>query len=214
LPFERPDYLNFCIKIFDRCKCKTIVHIGDLVDLNSCNFFDKNPDGKSPRDEMELVDKKLARWYSALEGRPVYLCFGNHDLIITRRAFKFGLPTRVIRTFDDIWKFPVNWQGADSWTFDGVRYLHGTGLSGRNAHIKAAELGRQSSVIGHSHSSGGQITYLVSENDRIFGMNVGTGLDRKLYAFAYQQDMIRKPVLGCGVVTDRGKYCQWFPMEI
>jgi hypothetical protein len=182
------------------------------VDFNSCNFFDRNPDGKSPIDEMEQVDRKLKRWYDCFP--QVHLCLGNHDLLVSRRAFKFGLPSRVIRSFPDIWDFPVGWQANNSWEFDGVRYMHGTGLSGRNAHIKAAELNRQSTVIGHSHSSGGQISYLVSENDRIFGMNCGTGLDRKLYAFAYQLDVIRKPVLGCSIVSDRGKYCQFFPMDL
>ncbi|MCX5657960.1 MAG: hypothetical protein NTZ48_07090 [Candidatus Omnitrophica bacterium] len=87
------------------------------------------------------------------------------------------------------------------------------GLSGERAHIKAAEQGRQSTVIGHMHSTGA-INYLVSENDRIFGMNVGCGIDRKTYAFEYGRELLKKPVLGCGVVTDKGKYCQFFPMEL
>lgn len=214
LPFERPDYLNFCIKIFDRCKCKTIVHAGDLVDFHSCSFYEHNPDGKSPADEMLEVDKRLKRWYDAFSDKPVYVCKGNHDSLIERRARAFGLPSRTLKTFSNIWNFPLNWQEADSWEFDNVRYMHGTGLTGRNAHIKAAELNRQSTVIGHAHCSGGQIAYLCSERDRIFGMNVGCGIDRKLYAFTYGVNILKKPVLGCGVVTDNGKYVQWFPLDL
>ena len=210
IPFERPDYLNFCIEIFDRCKCKKIVHIGDLVDNHAISYHEHDPDGKSPKDEMEEVDKHLKRWFGTFS--EMYLCLGNHDKLVSRKSKTFGLPNRAIKSFREIWNLPIGWREDYSWEFDGVRYTHGTGLSGQHAHIKAAEQNRQSTVIGHMHSGGGQISYLVSENDRIFGMNVGCGIDRKTYAFEYGRDFIKKPVLGCGVVTDKGKFCQFFPM--
>ena len=91
--------------------------------------------------------------------------------------------------------------------------MHGTGFSGQYAHIRAAEANRQSTVIGHTHSTAAS-NYLVSENDRIFAMNIGCGIDRKTYAFEYGRDLPKKPVLACGVVTDKGKYCQVFPMDL
>jgi len=91
--------------------------------------------------------------------------------------------------------------------------MHGAGLSGKNAHIKAAEQNRQSTVIGHTHSTGA-VNYLVSERDRIFAMNVGCGINRKTYAFEYGRELLNKPVLGCGVITDKGQFAQFFPMII
>jgi hypothetical protein len=58
------------------------------------------------------------------------------------------------------------------------------------------------------------VKYLVSERDRIFGMGVGCGIDRRTYAFEYGRDFNQKPFIGCGVVTDEGKYAQVFPMEL
>ena len=53
----------------------------------------------------------------------------------------------------------------------GVRYQHGTGYSGKYAHIQAAYDNRQSTVVGHTHSSlGGE--YIANYKDRIFGMNL------------------------------------------
>jgi hypothetical protein len=161
---------------------------------------------------MQEVDKHLKRWFGAFP--EIYLCLGNHDRLVDRKSKTFGLPNRAIKSFRDIWNFPIGWKEDYSWEFDNVRYTHGTGLCGQHSHIRAAEQNRQSTVIGHTHSGGGQITYLVSENDRIFGMNVGCGIDRKTYAFEYGRDFIKKPVLGCGVVTDKGKFCQFFPMII
>ena len=89
--------------------------------------------------------------------------------------------------------------------------MHGNGLSGKNAHIKAAEQNRQSTVIGHTHSTLA-VNYLVSERDRIFGANCGCGIDRHSYAFAYGKEFLNKPALGCAVVTDYGQFVQVFPM--
>lgn len=203
--------MNFCIEIFDRCKCEIIVHIGDLVDNHAISYHEHDPNGRSPADEMEEADIHLKRWFDAFP--KLYLCKGNHDRLVSRKSNTFGLPDRAIRSFREMWNFPIGWLDDFSWEFYGVRFTHGTGLSGERAHIKAAEQGRQSTVIGHTHSTGA-VNYLVSENDRIFGMNVGSGIDRKSYAFEYGRDIIKKPFLGCGVVTDKGEFAQVFPMSI
>lgn len=161
---------------------------------------------------MKEADRELAKWFKAFP-KNVYLCLGNHDRLPDRRRRFVGLPERCFQPFRKIWNLPDGWRDAYAWEIDQVRYSHGTGLSGENAHIKAATLNRQSTVIGHVHSVGA-INYLVSEKDRIFGMNVGCGIDRKSYAFEYGRDYHKKPVLSCGVVTDRGTLCQLFPMEL
>ena len=67
--------------------------------------------------------------------------------------------------------------------------------------------------MGHTHSVGG-IEWSANEKDIIFGMNVGSGISRHKYAFAYGKDTRRKPVLGVGVVTDRGRHAQFMPMDL
>lgn len=160
---------------------------------------------------MAEADTHLKRWFGAFP--ELFLCRGNHDRLIDRKANTFGLPNRAFKSFREIWNFPLGWQDDFSWEFYGVRFMHGTGFSGQNAHIKAAESSRQSCVIGHTHSTLAT-NYLVSEKDRIFAMNVGCGIDRHAYAFNYGRDLPKKPALGCGVVTDKGKYCQVFAMPL
>ena len=211
IPFELPNYLDFCLQIFKRCKCDTFVHIGDLVDNHAISYHEHDPNGKSPEEEMKEADEHLKRWFKAFPS--LFLCRGNHDRLVDRKCKTSGLPDRVFKPFRDIWKLPKGWRDEFNFEIDEVRYTHGTGLMGSNAHITAASQNRQSTVIGHTHSTGA-INYLVSEKDRIFGMNVGCGLDRRTYAFEYGRDFTKKPVIGCGVVTDNGKYCQFFPMEL
>ena len=211
LPFERPDYLDFCLDIQKRCHCGRVIHIGDLVDNHAISYHEHDPNGQSPTDEMEEADKHLKDWFKAFP--KVYLCRGNHDSLIDRKGKTVGLPKRAFRQFRDIWNLPNGWIDGFEFEFDGVLYKHGTGFSGRYAHVAAAERSRQSTVIGHTHSSLG-VEYIVSSKDRIFGVNVGCGIDRKKYAFAYGKDFPRKPVVGCGIVTDRGQYVQAFPMSL
>ncbi len=210
-PFCHPHYLDFCLDIKERVKCATVVHIGDLVDNHAISYHKHDPNGRSPEDEIREAKTHLQAWFKAFPR--LFLCRGNHDRLVDRKGKTVGLPDCVFKPFRDIWGLPRGWVDDFSFEIDGVRYTHGTGLSGDNAHIKAASKNRQSTVIGHVHHVGA-INYLVSEKDRIWGMNVGCGIDRKTYAFEYGRDFTKKPFLGAGVVTDHGKYCQVFPMEI
>lgn len=180
-----------------------------MVDFHAISFHEHNPNGLSALDEMNEVDKHLKKWKECFP--QMFICRGNHDRLPTRKATFNGMPDRVMKSFREIWNFPIGWQDDFTWEFYGVRFMHGTGFSGQNAHIKAAEANRQSTVIGHVHSVGA-VNYLTSERDRIFAMNVGSGIDRKSYAFNYGRDLPKKPFLGCGVVTDKGQFAQVFPM--
>lgn len=211
LPFELENYLEFCLEIYNRCKCKTVVHIGDLVDNHSISYHEHNPDGKSPKDELIEAKEHLKHWFKAFPR--LFLCRGNHDSLVDRKGKTVGLPEEVFKPYREIWDLPKSWR--DDWDFElnGVRFQHGTGYSGKYGHIQAAYDNRQSTVIGHTHSSlGGE--YIANYKDRIFGMNVGCGIDRKKYAFTYGRDFRFKPIIGCGIVSDCGSYWQTFAMEL
>jgi len=211
LPFEHRNYLEFCKEIQQRCKCKKVVHIGDLVDNHAISYHEVDPDGWSPEHEMREADKHAQAWFKAFP--EVKLCRGNHDVLVDRKGKTVGLPRRCFMPYRDIWGLPKGWEDDFEFVINGVLYKHGTGMSGRYAHVQAAERARMSTIIGHTHSSAG-VEYIVSSKDRIYGMNVGSGIDHKKYAFTYGKDFPRKPVLSCGVTTDRGKFCQVFPMSI
>jgi len=212
LPFEHKDYLAFCIRIKKAFKCSEVVHIGDLVDNHAISYHEHDPDGWSPADEMEEVDKHLKKWFRAFPN--VKLCIGNHDNLVDRKSKTVGLPSRCFRSFREMWNLPTGWVDAFSHVIDGVCYTHGSSC-GKLAHLQHAIDNRMSTVIGHVHSSAG-VEYTASEKDVIFGMNVGSGIDRKRYAFAYGKGFRKKPILGCGLVTytKHGTNAQFIPMEL
>jgi len=212
LPFEKEGYLDFCLDIYKRVKCSKVVHIGDLVDNASMSFHhDIDPNGKSPKDEIEEAKRHLQDWYKAFP--KVFFCIGNHDRRVDLKGKHLGLPECVFRPFREIWDLPKGWIDAFSHEIDGVRYQHGTGYSGETAHLKSAYNNRQSSVIGHTHSGAG-IGYLANEKDCCFAMNVGSGIDRNKIAFEYGKEFKKKPIVSAGVVTDKGRYCQIFQMPL
>lgn len=211
IPFELPDYLEFCLQIKERCKCETIVHIGDLVDNHAISYHEHDPNGLSPADEIRLAKKHLEKWYKAFP--ELSLCRGNHDRMVDRKGRTVGLPEEVFRPFREIWDLPKNWRDDFAFEIYNVCFMHGTCYSGDSAHLKASYNNRKSTVIGHTHSHGA-VGYIANEKDCIFGMNVGCGIDRKKYAFTYGRDFTKKPIVGCGIVSDYGKYAQFFPMQL
>jgi hypothetical protein len=62
------------------------------------------------------------------------------------------------------------------------------------------------------HTKAG-IQWYVGRHYKIFGMNVGCGIDHKSYAMAYAYDF-PKPVISCGVVLNNGKLPIVEPMEL
>lgn len=209
LPFEHPKYLDFLLDIKDRVKCGTVVCLGDFVDNHSLSFHhDIDPNGCSPADEINEARKHAQKWYKAFP--ELLYSFGNHCKRVDLKARHVGLPEDVFKPFRDIWGLPKGWKDAYSHEIDGVRYIHGTGFTDSE---KCAVVNRQSTVMAHIHhnlKSG----FMASAKDRILHMSVGCGIDINRYAFEYNRDFARRPLLGCGIVSDRGRYVQVFPMEI
>jgi len=213
IPFERRGYLEFCKRIHDYYKCTTVVHIGDLVDNHAISYHEHDPNGWSPAEEMRQADKILKRWFKAFPN--VYLCRGNHDVLVDRKSKTVGLPRRCFRDFRDMWNLPRGWIDGFDFIINDVLYTHGTGYSGKTGHIMAAFDNRMSTVTGHLHAVAG-VEYLANSKSLIFGMAVGCGIDDKKHAFDYGKGFRRKPIVSCGVVstTKHGTNAFVFPMEI
>lgn len=208
LPFVHPKYLRFCQDMAAKYDAERIVFIGDVVDWHSVSYHEVDPDGLSAGDEMKLTRRMLKRWVAAFPKADV--CIGNHDARLHRKMMTHGMPAGALRSYKDLWETP-GWNWGEEFVHDGVKYTHGTGLSGQTAALYRAMRNRISVVIGHTHSFGG-VQYHASENDLIFGLNVGCGIDIRAYSFAYAAPFVNRPTLGCGlVVSDHEAY--FLPME-
>jgi len=209
IPFEHPRYLDFCLDTFRAWKVEHVHLIGDIVDQHALSFWEHSPNGYSAEDEAIAAAQKLKVWRRRFKRATVSV--GNHDARHYRTARRAGIPDRYLRSYAEIWDTP-DWDWRESHIMDGVLYEHGTGTSGKDAAINRALQKRCSTVIGHVHSFAG-VKWHANDFDRVFGMNVGCGIDIDRYAFEYAKPFPVRPVLGCGIVID-GKYAYFEPMAI
>lgn len=209
-PFCHKDYRNFCYTVFNKYKVTDIIHIGDEVDNHALSFHQHDPEGDGIKSEAEKAQINLEKWYRTFPD--VNVLVGNHSALPYRQATTVGIPKKFIKAYEEIWEAPKGWKWHMDYYIDHVKYTHGTGNSGQNGAINLALRGRQSTVIGHIHSFGG-VSYHANENDLIFGMNVGCGIDTKAYAFEYGRNFINKPTLGCGIVIG-GQNAIFVPMNL
>ncbi len=200
LPFSHPMYLKFVQDTFKEYKCDTFVHIGDFADQHAvAPNYDPDPAGMSSGQEGDAVRVAAKAWYKAFPKLKV--CIGNHDERHFRSARLMGVADSFLKGYKELWQTPNGWDWDFKFKIDGVLYEHGTGTSGKNAALMRAIDRRQSTVIGHTHTFAG-ISFHANDESRIFGMNVGCGIDLRAYAFNYGRDQVVRPVLGCGVIIN------------
>jgi hypothetical protein len=113
-----------------------------------------------------------------------------------------------------MWNLPDTWEDDFQFEINGVMYQHGN-RCGKNAHLQTAQDNAMSTVVGHSHSWAG-VAYWANERNLMFGMNVGSGIDRHSYAMDYGKGFATKPIISCGVVsyTKHGVNATVYPMEL
>lgn len=197
-PFCLDSYLDFNARLYTKYHCNEVIFIGDIIDAHAWNYHESDPDGLSVGDELSLSVKRLKRWYNIFPKATVL--FGNHDLLIARKAKTAGLSARFLKDFKDVIEAPKAWEFKHEYVKNNVLYTHGS----TGDAIKRARESRISTVQGHLHSKS-FVEYSVSIKDKIFGMNVGCGIDKDAYVFEYGKSLTKKPIIGSGLVLDNGR---------
>ena len=193
LPFELDNYFNFCIHQYRKYSCNKIIFIGDIIDNHYASYHEESSDAMGGGDELDLAINKLKKWYKFFPVADVML--GNHDILIMRKAQTSKIPTKWIKNYKDVLETP-GWNFVDSIVYDNVFYHHGIGSK---AHMKAQK-NMMSTVGGHWHTES-FVHWYVGKMQKVFGMQVGCGVDDKSFAMAYAK-WFPKSAIGCGVVID------------
>ena len=110
-----------------------------------------------------------------------------------RKAQSGGVPSQWIREYKDVLNTP-GWRFVTSVEIDDVLYIHG---EAGTAFTKARS-DMRSTVQGHLHTQA-YTQYSVGANSRVFGCQVGCGIDATAYAMAYMK-VGKKPAIGCAVI--------------
>lgn len=204
-PFSLDEYLDFCVSVSKKFKTTHTIFIGDIIDNHYSSYHETDPNGLSAKDELDVALERVAKWYKAFPIADV--CIGNHDRLIARKAQTSGIASAWLRDYNEVLGCP-GWNFQESFEYDGVQYIHGEGGTARTKMRHDL----QSTVQGHLHNQA-YIEYSVGNKFRVFGMQVGCGVDRKSYAMAYGKNF-KKPIISCGVVLDSGTQPMVIPMEL
>lgn len=195
-PFILEGYLEFCKGLYKKYKCSDVMFVGDIIDNHYSSYHETDPDGLSAVDELHMAMEQIKKWYKAFPKAKVTI--GNHDRIISRKAFSNGISKSWVKTIPDLLETP-NWTFAESFIINDILFVHGDGRSAKSR----ASGDLISTVQGHYHSSG-YIEYFVGRRFKIFAMQLGCGIDHKSYAFAYGKNY-KKPHINAGVILDNGR---------
>jgi metallophosphoesterase superfamily enzyme len=192
-PFCLDGYLEFCKDVYAKHNCNKVVFIGDIIDNHYSSYHETDADGMGGGQELDLAIAKIAKWYEAFP--EAHVTIGNHDRLIMRKAQTGGIPTKWIKKYKEVLETPL-WQFTERVVIDGVQYVHGEAGTAK-AKCRADMM---STVQGHLHTQA-YTEWFVGANFKIFGMQVGCGIDHHSYAMAYAKSG-KKPAIGCGVVID------------
>ena len=190
-PFCLDNYLEHCVETYNKYKCDEVVFIGDIIDNHASSYHETDPDGHSAGQELKMAIQRIKQWYQAFPKATVII--GNHDRLIMRKAYSSGLSKMWIKDYAEVLGTP-GWNFTESIEIDDVLYIHGEGGTAR-ARVRRD---LQSIVQGHLHSQA-YIDWCVGAKFKLFGMQVGCGIDHKSYAMAYGKEG-PKPAIACGVV--------------
>ena len=190
-PFDLDSYFDHCVEVYERYNCNRVVFIGDVIDNHYSSYHETDADGMGGGQELQLAIDRLARWYHRFPDADVTV--GNHDRIIMRKAQTGGVPKQWIREYSEVLNTP-RWNFVTSVEIDDVLYIHGEAGTAKTK----ARADMRSTVQGHLHTQA-YTEYFVGANSRVFGCQVGCGIDAKSYAMAYMKSG-KKPAVGCAVV--------------
>jgi len=190
-PFELDGYLDYCQETYAKYNCNQVVFIGDILDNHAFSYHEPDPSGLSAGNELKLAKKFVKKWYKAFPIADVLI--GNHDRLAARKMMTGGVPLAWLKSYNDVLG-TSNWNWTERIVYDDVQYVHGEGGTARTK----SKNDMMSTVQGHIHTQA-YVEWAVGRNFKVFGMQVGCGVDGGSYAAAYAKNF-KKQAIGCGVV--------------
>ena len=195
-PFCLDEYLDWCLEQYHTYNCNEVIFIGDVIDNHYSSYHETSADGMGGLDELELAIKRISRWYDAFPKATVII--GNHDRIIMRKAQTSAIPSKWIKSYKEVLEVP-DWNFVERYELNDVQYIHGEGGAARSK----CRADMMNTVQGHLHTQC-YTEHYVGKNFRVFGTQVGCGINHKSYAMAYAK-YGKRPAVGCAVVLNDGE---------
>lgn len=200
VPYHHPDTYQFLKSIKNKYSPTRIVNLGDEVDYHAMSFHDSDPDLFSAGHELQKAIEYLEQFYELFP--KMDLVESNHGSMVYRKGKHHGVPRSIMKSYRDILQAPKGWQ----WHADlelklpnknKVYFCHGIGSN----VLKVSQEMSMCVVQGHYHNSF-SIQYWGNPFHLNWGMQVGCSIDDKSLAFAYNKLIVKRPIIGHGIIID------------
>ena len=176
-PFDLDEYLDFCIEQYYKHNCTEVVFIGDIIDNHYSSYHETSADGLGGADELEAAIQRIARYRDAFPVATVII--GNHDRMVMRKAQTSAIPSKWIKSYKEVLEVP-DWNFVERYVKDDVQYIHGEAGTARTK----CRADMMNTVQGHLHTQC-YTEHYVGQKYRVYGSQVGCGINFKSYAMAY-----------------------------
>ena len=189
-PFELEGYHQHCLDTYAKFNCNQVIFIGDILDNHYSSYHETDANGLGGADELHYAIECIEKWKRSFPKADVII--GNHDRMIMRKAQTSDIPAEWVKSYNEV--LDTNWNWTERIVYDNVQFVHGEGGTARTK----AKNDMMSTVQGHVHTQA-YCEWMVGRNFRVFGMQVGCGVDCTTYAAAYAKHF-KKQAIGCAVV--------------
>lgn len=198
-PYQHPDAVRFLAAVKNKFKPDTVVCIGDEADFHALSYHESNPDLAAAGDELDRAIEAL---------KPIYKLFpkcsvieSNHGSMVLRKALTGGIPSRAIKSYNDILLAPKGWKWVPDLILQTelgpVYFCHGkSSAAGR----LASQYG-MSTCQGHYHEKA-QLHYISTPERLMFDMHTGCLANDKSLALQYNKINPKRPIVSLAVIIN------------
>jgi predicted MPP superfamily phosphohydrolase len=195
IPYTLEGYLEHCKKIEKKYNCDLTVIMGDLIDNHATSYWDTDPDGDSAGEELRKAKSQINKWYEAFPN--AFVIYGNHGILPYRKAFSGGMSKHWIKDMKEVLETP-NWIYGEEFIINNTIFYHG-----EVTNPKTKSVSEMINAVGAHNHSQSYIIYSQGRlpNTRVFGMQLGCGVDSNSYAMQYGKHG-KAPHINCGVIVE------------
>lgn len=198
-PYQHPDAVRFLTACKAKYRPDTVVCIGDEADFHALSYHESNPDLLAAGDELQKAIEALI---------PIYKLFpkctvieSNHGSMVLRKALTGGIPSKAIRSYNEVLDAPKGWRWVDDLILQTelgpVYFCHGkTTTPG-----KLASLYGMSTVQGHYHEKA-QLNYTSTPERLMFDLHTGCLANDKSLALQYNKINSKRPIVSIAVIVN------------
>lgn len=209
-PYQHPDTLDFLEYLKSKYSPSRVVLLGDEVDYHALSFHDSDPDLDSAGPELEKAKEFIQQVYELFPKADVV--DSNHGSLGYRKAKHHGMPRALIKSYNEVLGIGDGWKWSHDLTItlpNGQSlYVH----HGKNADaLKVAQAMGMNFIQGHHHERFA-IQYYSTPGNLLWGVNSGCLIDRKSLAFAYNNNNLKRPVIGTSLVIDSHPILEAMPL--